>query len=136
MMLQKIGKENLGLFKYFKEYSKNETILIRNTYSQNTILKNNYYPLHIIRQKKSLLLFTTLAMFSIDSHTYKAQWNIYYYSIKNAEFNGLNVTVEYNQIIDSKTKCYFECDSNEIAKEVAYYINKETLNNRENILEI
>ena len=125
-----------GKFKYFKEYSKNETILIRNTYSQNTILKNNYYPLHIIRQKKSLLLFTTLAMFSIDSHTYKAQWNIYYYSIKNAEFNGLNVTVEYNQIIDSKTKCYFECDSNEIAKEVAYYINKETLNNRENILEI
>ena len=132
----RVPKVFYGKFKYFKEYNKNDTILIRNIYSQNHILKNNYYPLHIIKQKKSLLLFTTLAMFFIDAHTYKAKWNIDFYSIKDAKFDGLKVIVEYNQIIDSKRKCFFDCDTNEIAKEVANYINKEALNNRENILEI
>jgi len=125
-----------GKFKYFKEYSKDDAILIRNIYSKNSILENKYYPLHLIQQKKTLLLFTTIGIFSIDAQTYNAQWNIDYYSIKDAKFGGLNVYVNYNQVIDSETRCYFECDTNKIAEEVANYINKETLNNKENILEI
>ena len=75
-------------------------------------------------------------MFFINSRNYEILWNIDYYSVKKAEANNLIVKVDYNQIIDSKTFCTFECENKDIAKEVAKSLNEESINNRENILDI
>ena len=125
-----------GKFKYFKEYNKDDEISIANIYSKNSFLNNSYYPTNIIKCKSSFFLFTSLSMFFINSRNYEILWNIDYYSVKKAEANNLIVKVDYNQIIDSKTFCTFECENKDIAKEVAKSLNEESINNRENILDI
>ena len=125
-----------GKFKYFKEYNKDEAILIRNIYSINQFLNNNYYPIKIIKGKKEFYLFTTIAMFCSDYSNYNLRWNIDYFAIKNAEAEEVNVKVYYNQMIDSKSSCWFKCESEDIAKKVANCLNEEKINNKENLMEI
>ena len=125
-----------GKFKYFKEYDKNDAIIIKNIFSKNKILNDKYYPIKIIKGNKEFYLFTTIAMFCSDYANYQLRWNIDYFSIKNVESKESKVLVYYNQKIDSKSSCWFECEDEQIAKYVAKSLNEETINNRENLLEI
>ena len=125
-----------GKFKYFKEYDRNDAIIIKNIFSKNKILNNKYYPIKIIKGNKEFYLFTTIAMFCSDYNKYELKWNIDYFSIKNVESKNFKVLVYYNQKIDSKHSCWFECEDEEIAKNVAKCLNEEIINNRENLLEI
>ena len=125
-----------GKFQYFKEYDRDDAILIRNMFAINKMLNEKYYPVRIIKGKKKFYFFTTLSMFCSDYSSYELRWNIDYFPIKNAEAINLKVKVNYNQKIDSKTECWFECENEEIAKKVAQSLNEETINNKENILEI
>ena len=125
-----------GKFQYFKEYDRDDAILIRNMFAINKMLNEKYYPVRIIKGKKEFYFFTTLSMFCSDYSSYELRWNIDYFPIKNAEAINLKVKVNYNQKIDSKTTCWFECENEEIAKKVAQSLNEETMNNKENILEI
>ena len=125
-----------GKFKYFKEYNRNDAIIIKNIFSKNKILNNKYYPIKIIKGNKEFYLFTTIAMFCSDYANYQLRWNIDYFSIKNVESKESKVLVYYNQKIDSKSSCWFECEDEQIAKYVAKSLNEETINNRENLLEI
>ena len=126
-----------GKFKYFREYDKDDAILIRNTllYNNNGIL-SKYYPTKIIKEKKSFFLFTTITMFHIDSIKYELMWNVDYFSIKNITVINNIVKVFYNHKIDNYDSCTFKCENDKIAKEVAESLNEETLKNKENILDI
>ena len=123
-------------FKYFKEYDEDDALLIKNTFQNNKILNNNYYPIRIIKAKKEFYLFTTLAVFMINYSEYRLIWNIDYFSIKNVYSDGQKVKVNFNQIIDSKTIFWFECDNAKIAKKIADCLNEEAINNKEILLEI
>ena len=125
-----------GKFKYFKEYDRSEAILIKNIFNVNKFLNDKYYPIKIIKGDKEIYLFTTIAMFCSNYTNYQLRWNIDYYSIKKVEAQKFKVLVYYNQSIDSKNSCWFECENEEIAKKVAKCLNEETINNRENLLEI
>ena len=124
-------------FKYFKEYDRDEAILIKNTISRDkNDLLCKYYPTKIIKEKKSFFLFTAISMFHIDSSNYKIMWNVDYFSIKNAISKENKVKVFYNQKIDNYDSCSFKCENEQIAKEVADSLNEESFKNKENILEI
>jgi len=124
-----------GKFKYFKEYDKDDAILINNTFKKNKILEK-YYPTRIIKGYKEFYLFTTIAMFNISKTNYYLNWNIDYFSIKSVEVDKLIIKVYYNQMIDSKISDFFQCEDEEIAKYVAECLNEEKINNKENILEL
>ena len=61
----RVPRAFFGKFKYFKEYDKEDAILIKNMYSYNKFLNNNYYPIRIIKGKKEFYLFTFLSLFII-----------------------------------------------------------------------
>ena len=126
-----------GKYKYFKEYDKDEAILIKNTLknNKNNVL-NKYYPIKIIKDKNSFYLFTTIGMLHINSHKYNIIWNVDYFSIKNAIANNNIVKVYYNQKIDDFDCCTFKCETDQVAKEVAQSLNEEAIKNKDNILEI
>ena len=121
-----------GKFKYFKEYNEEDAILIKNTFHINKQLKI-YYPTRIIKGNKEFFLFTTIAMFRINC---ELSWNIDYYYIKTIKRDKLNIKVDYNQEIDSKTCCIFKCENEEIAQSVVHCLNEEKINNKEKILEL
>ena len=125
-----------GKFKYFKEFNEEDAFIIKKLFVTNKILSEKYYPIRIIKGKKEFYFFTTLSMFCSDYSSYQLRWNIDYFLIKNAEAINLRVKVNYNQPIESKTSCCFECENENIAKNVAKSLNEETINNKENILEI
>ena len=62
------------------------------------------------------------------------EWNVHYFSIKNAKSNNNEVKILYNQKIDNNESFTFQCENDEIARELVNTINEETLKNRENIL--
>ena len=126
-----------GKYKYFREYDKDDAILIRNTLLNNkTGMLSKYYPTKIIKEKNSFYLFTTITMFHIDSTKYVLMWNVDYFSIKDIKVINNIVKVFYNYKIDNYDFCSFKCESDKIAKEVAESLNEETLKNKENILDI
>ena len=126
-----------GKFRYFKEYDKNDALLIKNTFLKNkNFMMNKYYPSKIIKGKKSFYLFTNIAMFHIDSSTYNLMWNIDYFFVKNVTYKDHKVKVIYNQKIDNYESCSFMCENKEIAKEMAETLIEETLKNKDHINEI
>lgn len=125
-----------GKFKYFQIYNKQDAYLVNNVYKKYSYLKDKYYPLRIVKASKTFFLFTTLGMFCIQYTNFVLKWNIDYFMIKKAESNNEEVTIIYNQTIENSNACKFNCESVEIAQEVAQALNEETKNNRENFLEI
>ena len=125
-----------GKFKYFKEYDENDAILIRKTYRINSVLNNKYYPIKIIKEKNEFYLFTTLAMFKVNYSKFILLWNIDYFSVKKAYADEKKVKVSFNQIIDSKSNVWFECENEKIAQNIADCLNEEAINNKENLLEV
>ena len=124
-----------GKFKYFRDYDENEANLIRKTfYFNQEAMKDKYYPIKIIREKNNFYLFTNLAIFKIDLFMFAIEWNVHYFSIKNAKSNNNEVKILYNQKIDNNESFTFQCENDEIARELVNTINEETLKNRENIL--
>ena len=125
-----------GKFKYFQIYNKQDAYLVNNVYKKYAYLKNKYYPLRIVKASKIFFLFTTLAMVCIQYTKFIIKWNIDYFIIKKAESNNEEVTIFYNQTIENSKACKFNCESSEIAQEVAKTLNEEAKNNRENYFEI
>ena len=125
-----------GKFKYFKEYSEEEAILIKNTFHVNKNLKT-YCPTRIIKGNKEFYLFTTISMLNINKTNYELNWNIDYYYIKTIEIiDKFKIKINYNQEIDSKTSCMFACENEEIAKSVAQCLKEEKINNKDKIFEL
>ena len=125
-----------GKFKYFQVYNKDDAYMINGFYTKYSYFKNKYYPIRIVKGNKVFFLFTTLAMFCVISNNFTISWNLDYFMIKSASSDKNEVIVIYNQTIDSNDSCKFNCENNEIAKEVANSLNEETLNNKESILEL
>ena len=44
-----------GKFQYFKEYDRDDAILIRNIFIRNKMLNEKYYPVRIIKGKKNFI---------------------------------------------------------------------------------
>lgn len=125
-----------GKFKYFQIYNKQDAYLVSNVYKKYTYLKDKYYPLRIIKSSKIFFLFTTLSMVCFQYTKFVIKWNIDYFMIKKAESDKEEITIFYNQTIENSNSYKFNCESIEVAQEVAQALNEETKNNRENFLEI
>ena len=125
-----------GKFKYFKSYDRVDAFLIEGAFSSNPFLINKYYPVRVISGYKTFYLFTTLSMFLVTISTFDLIWNLDYFMIKEVKSNKNKVIVTYNQVIDSKTSCAIDCETNEIAANIAKSLNEEKINNKENILEV
>ena len=126
-----------GKFQYMKEYKKEEEKLIKYTYIVNKeFLKNQYYPVRVILGKNEFFLFTTIALFSINTSDYNLNWDINYFSIRNLEISYKKIKVNYNQMIDSRMFFLIKCETEEIAKSVAEAINEEIENNKEYLLDV
>ena len=98
-------------------------------------MKNQYYPIKIIKEKESFYLFTNFSLFYILSN-FSIKWNLDYFLIKYARTLDIKVQVFYNQQIDKYESCSFKCDNNKIAQEVAQTLNEEVLKNKESNYEI
>ena len=125
-----------GKYKYYKEYDELEIFLLKNTYLKNSNLRNNYYPIKIIKGNKLFYLFTNISVFQIYYLNYTIKWSLDYFSIKIAKTNNNRVQVFYNQKIDNYESCSFQCESDEIAKQVAETINEEILKTKEDFLNL
>ena len=132
----RIPRAFYGKFKYFKTFDKNDAYLINIFFEKHKLLRQKYFPLSVVLEKKYFFLFTTLAMFCVENNSFDLIWNIDYYYVQKAETEKNVVKVIYNQVIDSKQYVVFKCPSEEISKLVAKSLNEEKENNKENILEI
>ena len=125
-----------GKFQFFNDYNSTDAILIKKTLFKNKdIMKNQYYPIKIIKEKESFYLFTNFSLFYILSN-FSIKWNLDYFLIKYARTLDIKVQVFYNQQIDKYESCSFKCDNNKIAQEVAQTLNEEVLKNKESNYEI
>jgi len=125
-----------GKFKYFKDFNKDDAVLIKNFYKVNSNFKFKYFPLQVINSSKVFFLFTTLSLFCVNKKDYIIKLYIDYFMIKEASSNGKKVLVFYNQTIDSKNSCEFDCENEKIAQDITKAINEEIINNKENYLEV
>ena len=125
-----------GKFKYFKDFNKDDAILIKNFYKVNSNFKFKYFPLQVINSSKVFFLFTTLSLFCVNKKDYIIKLYIDYFMIKEASSNGKKVLVLYNQTIDSKNSCEFDCENEKISQDITKAINEEIINNKENYLEV
>ena len=125
-----------GKFKYFKDFNKDDAVLIKNFYKVNSYFKFKYFPLKIINSSKVYFLFTTLSLFCVYKKGFTIKLYIDYFMIKEASSKGKKVIVNYNQTIDSHNSCEFDCETEKSAQDITEAINEEIINNKENYLEV
>jgi hypothetical protein len=125
-----------GKFKYFKDFNKDDAVLIKNFYKMNTHFKFKYFPLKVINNSNEFFLFTTLSLFCVNKKIFGIKFYIDYFMIKEANSNEKKVQVFYNQTIDSHNSCEFDCENEKSAQDISQAINEEIINNKENYLEV